>query len=142
MKPANVLLQPDGKLRLIDFGTMRLYDEKEGCDTFVFGTKGYAAPEQYGGAGPIDNRADIFGLGMTMHYLLTGVNPVEPPYITQPIRKINRDLPAYLEAIVQKCTEPDREKRYQTIESLLKALNGESDGTKKKGLFAKWFGKH
>lgn len=142
MKPANVLLQPDGKVRLIDFETMRLYDEKKDYDTTVLGTRGYAAPEQYGGAGQTDARTDIFGLGMTMHYLLTGVNPIDPPYITQPIRKINPELPAQLEVIVQRCIEPDREKRYQTVDSLLRALNGEPDPTKKKGLFSKLFGKH
>lgn len=142
MKPANVLLQPDGRIKLIDFETMRLYDETKNRDTTILGTKGYAAPEQYGGAGQTDARADIFGLGMTMHYLLTGVDPIDPPYITQPIRKINPALPAQLEAIIQKCIEPDREKRYQTIDSLLKALNGEPEPTHKKGLFSKLFGKH
>lgn len=127
MKPANVLLQPDGRVRLIDFETIRLYDEKKDYDTTALGTKGYAAPEQYGGAGQIDARTDIFGLGMTMHYLLTGVNPIDPPYITQPIRKIDPELPVQLEAIIQKCIEPDREKRYQTVDSLLRALNGEPD---------------
>lgn len=77
-----------------------------------------------------------------MHYLLTSVNPIEPPYITQPIRKINPALPAQLEAVIQKCIEPDREKRYQTVDSLLRALNGEPDPAKKKGLFSKLFGKH
>lgn len=142
MKPANVLLQADGRVRLIDFETMRLYDEKKDYDTTVLGTKGYAAPEQYGGAGQTDARADIFGLGMTMHYLLTGVNPIDPPYITQPIRKINPALPAQLEEIIQKCIEPDREKRYQTVDSLLRALNGEPDSTKRKGLFSNLFGRH
>ena len=142
MKPANVLLQPDGRVKLIDFETMLLYDEKKDYDTTFLGTKGYAAPEQYVGAGQTDARADIFGLGMTMHYLLTGVNPIEPPYITQPIRKINPTLPTQLEAVIQKCIEPDREKRYQTVDSLLRALNGEPDPAKKKGLFSKLFGKH
>lgn len=142
VKPANVLLQPDGKVKLIDFETMRLYDEKKDYDTTVLGTKGYAAPEQYGGAGQTDTRTDIFGLGKTMHYLVTGVNPVDPPYITQPIRMINPELPAKLESIIQKCIEPDRAKRYQTADSLRIALNGVAESTKKNGLLSKLFGNH
>ncbi len=141
MKPANILLQPDGKIRLIDFHAMRLYDEKKDYDTTPLGTRGFAAPEQYGGAGQTDCRTDIFGLGMTMHNLLTGVNPIDPPYITQPIRKINPKLPVQLEKIIQKCIEPDRAKRYQNVDSLLRALNKEAVTGRKKGLISRLFGK-
>lgn len=142
MKPSNVMLQPDGRVRLIDFGIMRRYDKNKDWDTTVLGTKGYAPPEQYGGAGQTDARADIFALGMTMHHLVTGVNPTKPPYITLPIRQIKPALPIQLEMIIQKCIEPSREKRYQTAESLLRALNGEPEPGKKKDLFSKLFGKH
>lgn len=142
MKPANILLQPDGKIRLIDFHIMRLYDEKKDYDTTPLGTRGFAAPEQYGGAGQTDCRTDVFGLGMTMHNLLTGVNPIDPSYITQPIRKINPELPVQLEKIIQKCIEPDRAKRYQNVDSLLRALNKEAVSGRKRSLISRLFGKH
>lgn len=123
MKPANIVIQPDGRVKLIAFETMHKYDTNKDSDAIILGTRGYAAPEQYGGAGQTDARADIFGLGMTMHYMLTGVNPVEPPYMTQPIRKINPNLPVQLERIIQKCIEPNRENRYQSVDELLRALD-------------------
>lgn len=141
MSPASILLQPDGSLKLIHFETMRHYDENKN-GAWLLPRKGYSAPEQFGGWDQIDARADIFGLGMTMHHLLTGVNPIDPPYVTRPIRKIDPALPAKLEAIIQKCIEPDREKRYQSVDSLLKALNGEAEPRKKAGLLSRLFCKH
>ena len=132
------VLQQDGKLKIIDFGAMRCYDPKKNYDTTCLGTRGYAAPEQFGGLGQTDSRADIYALGALMHYMLTGLNPQQPPYASQPIRAINPKLPANLEAIIIKCMQPARENRYQTVESLLKALNGEPE---KKGLFARLLGK-
>lgn len=73
MKPANVMLKPEGNIKIIDFGIAREYKEQNLADTTVLGTKGYAPPEQY--SGQTDARSDIFALGMTMHHLLTGIDP-------------------------------------------------------------------
>ncbi len=59
MKPANVMLQPNGNVKLIDFGIAREYKEHNLEDTVSLGTKGYAAPEQFGGRGQTDARTDI-----------------------------------------------------------------------------------
>ena len=62
MKPANIMLKPDGNITLIDFGTAREYKEKNLADTTCLGTVGYAAPEQFGGMGQTDARTDnLFG---------------------------------------------------------------------------------
>lgn len=60
LKPANIILQPNGIIKLIDFGTMKNYDESCTEDTVNLGTKGYAAPEQFGGRGQTDARTDIY----------------------------------------------------------------------------------
>lgn len=116
MKPANVMLKPEGNIKIIDFGIAREYKEQNLADTTVLGTKGYAPPEQY--SGQTDPRSDIFALGMTMHHLLTGVDPRNgEPYA--PVRQWNPDLSEGIEAIIDKCVRPAAEHRYQSCSELL-----------------------
>lgn len=122
MKPANVMLKPDGNVTLIDFGTAREYKEKNLADTTCLGTVGYAAPEQFGGMGQTDARTDIYCLGATLYHLVTGMNPCEPPYEIKPIREINPGLSAGLERIILKCTQRDPNDRYQSAAELMFAL--------------------
>lgn len=123
MKPANVMLKPDGNLKLIDFGIAREYKEQNLADTVSLGTKGYAAPEQFGGKGQTDPRTDVYCLGVTLYHLVTGQNPCEPPYELYPIRYWNPQLSGGLERIIQKCTQLNPEDRYQSCAELLYALN-------------------
>lgn len=125
LKPANIMLKPDGNIMVIDFGTAREFkDERKAEDTTCLGTAGYAAPEQYKGSGlgQTDARTDIFGLGATMYHLITGHNPGEPPYEMKPIREVNPDLSIGLEEIILKCTSQDPSKRYQSAAELMYAL--------------------
>ena len=116
MKPANVMLKPEGNIKIIDFGIAREYKEQNLADTTVLGTKGYAPPEQY--SGQTDPRSDIFALGMTMHHLLTGVDPRNgEPYA--PVRQWNPELSEGIEIIIDKCVEPASENRYQSCADLL-----------------------
>lgn len=116
MKPANVMLKPEGNIKIIDFGIAREYKEQNLADTTVLGTKGYAPPEQY--SGQTDPRSDIFALGMTMHHLLTGVDPRNgEPYA--PVRQWNPELSEGIEIIIDKCVEPAAEHRYQSCVDLL-----------------------
>jgi eukaryotic-like serine/threonine-protein kinase len=123
MKPANVMLKPDGNLKLIDFGIAREYKEQNLADTVSLGTKGYAAPEQFGGKGQTDPRTDVYCLGVTLYHLVTGQNPCEPPYELYPIRHWNPHLSGGLERIIQKCTQLNPEDRYQSCAELLYALH-------------------
>ncbi len=123
MKPANIMLKPDGNITLIDFGTAREFKEKNLADTSCLGTQGYAAPEQFGGMGQTDGRTDIYGLGATMYHLVTGCNPAEPPYEMLPIRQINPRLSSGLEKIILKCTQRNPEDRYQSAAELMYALD-------------------
>lgn len=122
MKPANIMLKPDGNVALIDFGTAREYKEKNLADTTCLGTVGYAAPEQFGGMGQTDARTDIYCLGATLYHLVTGMNPCEPPYEIKPIRQINASLSAGLERIILKCVQRDPDDRYQSAAELMYAL--------------------
>ena len=127
MKPSNVMLKPDGGVKLIDFGTAKTYDIENNADTTALGTRGYAAPEQFGdaqgrGIYKTDARTDIYNLGATMYHMVTGKNPQEPPYKILPIREINPMLSSGLEAIIQKCTQPNPEDRYQSCKELIYAL--------------------
>lgn len=123
MKPANVMLKPDGSLKLIDFGIAREFKEDKLSDTVSLGTKGYAAPEQFGGKGQTDARTDIYGLGVTLYHLITGQNPCEPPYELYPIRYWNPGLSAGLEKIILKCTQLNPDDRYRSCAELMYALN-------------------
>ncbi len=114
MKPANIMLKPDGTVRLIDFGIAREYKEGKDGDTEAIGTRGYAAPEQFGGKGQTDARTDIYSLGVTLYHLVTGKNPAEPPYEIYPIRHWNPSLSSGLEWLIQKCTQLNPSDRYQS----------------------------
>lgn len=122
MKPANVMLKPDGNVTLIDFGTAREFKNESVEDTTCLGTRGYAAPEQFGGHGQTDARTDIYCLGATMYHLLTGHNPAQPPYEMYPIRQWNPELSSGLEEIILKCTRNNPADRYQSCTELMYAL--------------------
>ncbi len=120
MKPANIMLKPDGNIMLIDFGTAREFKEKNLADTVSLGTIGYAAPEQFGGMGQTDARTDIYCLGTTLYHLVTGCIP--SPYEMKPIREINPALSSGLEKIILKCTQQEAADRYQSTAELMYAL--------------------
>ena len=140
MKPSNVMLQPDGTVKLIDFGIAREFKEKKIQDTTCLGTRGYAAPEQFGGQGQTDARTDIYCLGATIYHLVTGHNPSEPPYEMYPIRHWNPAFSSGLEKIILKCTQRNPDDRYQSCAELLYALDHyeEEDEGYKKIQNAKW----
>lgn len=118
MKPANVMLKPDGNVMLIDLGAAREYKPQNMKDTISLGTKGYAAPEQYDRTGQSDARTDIYSLGVMLFQLLTG----ESPHALRPICRISDAFSPGLDAIIRKCTQVKKEDRYQSCEELSYAL--------------------
>jgi serine/threonine protein kinase len=121
LKPGNVILDNDGRAKLIDFGIARLFQPGKSKDTRVMGTPGYAAPEQYG-AGQTDPRSDIYALGVTLHQLLTGYEPSLSPFNLPPARNINSSLsPAIQEAVI-KAIQSDVTARFQTAAEMRQAL--------------------
>lgn len=117
MKPANVMLTPEGKLRVIDFGIAREYKEHNLKDTTSLGTRGYAPPEQFGGK--TDARSDIYSLGVTLFQLVTGRDPCLASTELKPVRQIDPKLSEGIETIIQKCVQHDPANRYQSCVELL-----------------------
>lgn len=122
VKPANIMLQPHGQIKLFDFGIMRTYDSNKDTDTCNLGTRGFAAPEQFNVSGQSDSRTDIYALGMTMHYLLTGINPIKMEDAILPITTYRPELSKRLDIIIQKCVAHNPDDRYQNCRDLLKDL--------------------
>ena len=123
MKPANVMLRPSGDVTLIDFGTAREYKDTRNEDTTWLGTRGYAAPEQFGGRGQTDGRTDIFNLGATMYHLVTGYSPADTNFVIHPIGNFLPHMKGSgLEKVIIKCCEPDPKNRYQSCAELMYAL--------------------
>ena len=124
MKPSNIMLRPDGGVVLIDLGSAREIKRSGDGDTVSLGTRGYAAPEQFGGLGQTDARTDIYGLGATMYHLLTGISPAETNLEIRPLGELKSYLAGSdLERIVAKCCRRRREDRYQNCSELARDLS-------------------
>lgn len=120
MKPSNIMLTPDGNIKIIDFGIAREY-KGNAEDTQPLGTTGYASPEHR--TKHTDARSDVYTVGTTMYQLLTGENPTDPLFHMVPIRQINPTLSTGLEKIILKATALNPDDRYQTARDLANALN-------------------
>ena len=116
MKPANVIVKPEGNIKIIDFGAAKRCSKEETEDTGVFGTRGYAPPEQY--EGHTDARSDIYSLGMTMRCLLAGPEAANCGFPGKPAAKGQEALEA-AEVIIKRCTREDPKERYQSCSELL-----------------------
>lgn len=148
LKPGNVMLKPDGTVKLIDFGIAREYrkekegekDERRPDDTTILGTRGYAAPEQFGGLGQTGAYTDVYCLGATLYHLLTGKSPAEPPYVMYPIRQIDPSFSPGLEKIIAKATQQNPDDRYQSCAEMLYELEhyDTADEAHRKKLIKTW----
>ena len=124
MKPANVILQPNGNVMMIDFGTARTQKSNYmQSDTICIGTAGFAAPEQFGGLGESTARTDIFCLGATLYNLITGHSPCDNPKGILPLERWNPQLAGCpMNEIIAKCTRNDPNERYQSAQELKEDL--------------------
>ena len=128
VKPANVKLTRDGAPILIDLGLAKLYNA--GTQTLgaaLAFTPGYAPPEQYQASGATDQRTDVYGMGATLFYLLTGYQPTEAPARLGPHalpapRALNPAISRQTEAIVLKAMMLDPKERQQSAGILLEEL--------------------
>lgn len=117
LKPSNIMLTPRGDIILLDLNAAKYVDASQEEDTVLLGTKGYAAPEQYG-FGSSNEQTDIYALGMTMNVLLTGS-------VTEKYAADNE-----LQNIIKTCTQLNPEDRYQSVTELsdrLKSLISPAD---------------
>jgi serine/threonine protein kinase len=118
LKPSNVMIDmtKGAEVKLVDFGIARAYDEK-GEHTHVV-SAGYSPPEQYWGAA--DPRSDIYALGATMFFLLSGRDP-EALHQSSP-QAVNPEVSDYTDMLVQKATSQELGERFQTVEEFMEAL--------------------
>jgi serine/threonine-protein kinase len=114
LKPANVMVQPDSTVRLIDFGIARRFQPGAQKDTALFGSVGYSPPEQFG-LRQTDPRADIYAFGATLHHLLTGRDPAVEPFQFPPVNQLTPGVPVSLSRLVASCVAMDPEHRPQTV---------------------------
>lgn len=113
IKPENIVITPTGETVFIDFGTMRSYKKDSQRDTFVVGTRGTAAPEQYGYR-QTDQRTDVYAIGQTMLYMVT--ESYELDQLSE--CKISRKL----KKIIEKACSFEPDKRYADAAELRKAI--------------------
>jgi response regulator RpfG family c-di-GMP phosphodiesterase len=135
MKPSNLLVTPQGQVKVLDFGLARLCRRRCTEAHTMLGTVDYMAPEQARDARSVDIRADIYGLGGILYWLLTGERPfpgdrsvVEEMLARQhempaPLRQRRPDVPLELEAVVCQMMARDPSDRYATPLALITALN-------------------
>ncbi len=115
LKPANIIITQQNRVRLIDFGISRYYNPDKDTDTFRLGSPGYAAPEQYKGRGQSTPQSDIFSLGVILYQMLTGYDPTLTPFKFPPARQLKPSIKEELEKIIEKAINLDRLKRYISI---------------------------
>lgn len=121
MKPSNVMLDQNSRIRLIDFGIAKIFEG--GNKGTMIGTEGYSPPEQY--RGMATPAGDIYALGATLHHLLTNQDPrLEPPFTfaERPIHTKNKTVSPNFEAIIMRCLSYDPTERYENATALKEAL--------------------
>jgi serine/threonine protein kinase len=139
IKPSNILIDAEGRVKLSDFGIAKILEggpgehvtpnaSGSGHGERAFGTSYYMAPEQAQPGCTIDARADIYALGATFYKMMTRQMP--DPATVIPPSEANNDVPVAVDAVILRAMAPDREDRYQTVrefcDDLLKAMKDQS----------------
>ncbi|MHC9542678.1 MAG: protein kinase [Vulcanimicrobiota bacterium] len=123
LKPSNIIVSPQGRVKLVDFGIARFFHRDKVTDTIHMGTVGYAPPEQFGGKGGTDPRSDLYTLGATLHFLVTLRDPQDsPPFSFPPVRELNPAVSPQLENLVATLLQYDRACRYCSAQEVASAL--------------------
>ena len=134
VKPANLLIEPSGRVKLTDFGVARIQDSGEATRTqgTMVGTLKYMSPEQVQGL-PVDSRSDLFAAGIVLYQLLTGKRPFDgvgdydiiQQIISKPVvppSSFSPNLPRQIDDVIARALEKWRDRRYPTAQEFNAAL--------------------
>ena len=113
IKPSNIIITPEDRVVLIDFNAAKSYTPGKAEDTMLIGTKGFAAPEQYG-FGSSSPLTDIYGMGVLIRELTGRI-------------RVYEKVPEIYEKVIQRCTQMNPEDRYQSVQELAAALGNTKD---------------
>jgi hypothetical protein len=125
LKPDNVIVGPDGHLRLVDFGLATSYGAARSAG---LGTAGYASPEAEAGSGRVAPTDDVYSLGALLYAVSTGAEPSATPgrrivLSERPPALLNPTLGAVLIGVVERCLDRDAQRRYPSMRALAAALD-------------------
>lgn len=127
IKPANIRITHEGKVYLVDFGIARIYDPNTKTSTAAQAvTPGFSPLEQYQ-RGATEPRSDLYAVGATLYYMLSGITPPDAVQRTQtdplaPLSHLNSAIPGYLEDVIHRLLSVYPNQRYQDIRSVQQAL--------------------
>lgn len=123
MKPDNLMIRPNGNINIFDFGISLRVESKDQLPGYTLGTAGYVAPEQKKKNIPVDLRSDIYAMGRTFYFMLTGVDPRSFLHKElKPIKFWSPEVSNALVSVVEKCMQENPNDRYQSCEELQYAL--------------------
>jgi len=147
VKPANIIITPDGEVKLTDLGLAKAAEDDSGLTQVGegAGTPAYMPPEQARNARMADNRSDIYALGATLYVLLTGRKPFSGKTLAEvveakeagkfePAHSLNPQVPEELDAILAKMLAPDPRRRFATAGELIAALQATNLANARLGL--------
>lgn len=132
IKPGNILISKRGEIKLADFGIASDQDPEENItqEGSAVGTPAYMPPEQFENSASVDNRADIYALGIMLYEMLTGSKPYPGTFSMETLkvikkgryihpRKIDKSIPPELEQLIHKMIRPNRKRRFKSIDGVL-----------------------
>src|SRR5947199_5969851 len=143
VKPANILITTDNKVKITDFGIARLDSSNLTQEGQLLGTPNYMAPEQIQGK-EVDHRADLFSLGVVLYEMLTRHKPFQGENLTvvshrivydqfTPLREYARDVPPGVDRILNRALEKDPARRYQRAKDMVEELRQVAVATTTRG---------
>ena len=120
IKPENVMILPDGSVKLMDFGISKLMaNTRLTGASVVMGTPFYMSPEQLRNSRDVDQRADLYSVGVMLYEVLTGNLPTGVP---KPASQLHPAVPLELDRFIERCVDPEPANRFQTAAELRAAL--------------------